>query len=56
MSWRQKFEYDVWYVDHVSPMLDLNILGQTLGLVFSRQGINQPGSATASEFRGEGDE
>ena len=56
MSWRQKFAYDVWYVDNVSVWLDLHIMYRTLGLVLARQGINQPGSATAEEFRGNMDE
>ena len=55
VSWNQKFAYDVWYVDNVSPMLDLKILLRTLYLVLARQGISQPGSATASEFRGDSD-
>jgi len=51
-SWERKFELDVWYVDHWNLWLDLKILMMTLVAVFSREGINQPGEATASEFMG----
>lgn len=56
LSWERKFEYDVWYVDHLSLRLDLAILWRTLLQVLSRSGINQPGAATAHEFRGSQDE
>ena len=56
LSWGKKFEYDVWYVEHVSIWLDMHILYRTVALVLSRSGISQPGSATASEYRGEQDE
>ena len=36
VSWKQKFEYDVWYVDHLSSLLDLKILLMTLGKVLKR--------------------
>ena len=51
-SWERKFELDVWYVDHWSLWLDLKILMRTLVAVLKREGINQPGEATASEFMG----
>lgn len=51
-SWERKFELDVWYVDHWNLWLDLKILMRTLVAVFSGEGINQPGEATASEFMG----
>ncbi|GMR10042.1 MAG: sugar transferase [Anaerolineae bacterium] len=53
-SWEQKFEYDVWYVDHWSLRLDVKILLITLWKVLSREGISQPGQATAEEFMGSG--
>jgi lipopolysaccharide/colanic/teichoic acid biosynthesis glycosyltransferase len=53
-TWEQKFEHDVWYVDHVSPRLDLEILLRTLVAVFQRRGISQEGHATAEEFMGRG--
>lgn len=51
-TWEQKFEYDVWYVDHWSVRLDVKILLITLWKVITRQGISQPGQATAEEFMG----
>jgi len=53
VSWAQKFQYDLWYVEHQSFRLDCEVLWKTLKLVLMRQGINQPGHATADEFRGE---
>lgn len=54
ISWTQKFEYDVWYVNHISFLLDVKILFLTLKKVFIREGISQEGQATAEEFRGNG--
>lgn len=51
-TWEQKFEYDVWYVDHWSLRLDAKILVITLWKVLTREGISQPGQATAEEFMG----
>ncbi len=56
LSWQQKFEYDVWYVDHLSFILDIKIMLQTISQVLSRSNINQPGAATAEEFTGGKDE
>lgn len=53
-SWERKFELDVWYVDHWNLWLDLKILMKTLIAILAREGINQPGEATASEFMGTG--
>jgi len=52
ISWQQKFDYDVWYVDHVSLMLDIKILFLTLKKVFVREGISQDGQATMEVFKG----
>lgn len=52
LTWEDKFRLDVWYIDHWSLWLDLRILGLTLWSVIKREGINQPGHATAEEFRG----
>jgi sugar transferase EpsL len=52
ITWEQKFEYDVWYVDHVSLRLDLKIIAMTLWKILKMEGINQPGHATAQEFMG----
>lgn len=54
LSWEQKFEYDVWYVDHWSFWLDLKILWRTVWQVITRQGISAAGAATMGEFLGSG--
>jgi lipopolysaccharide/colanic/teichoic acid biosynthesis glycosyltransferase len=52
VTWEEKFALDVWYVDHWSLGLDLKILWLTLWKVITREGISQPGRATADEFMG----
>jgi undecaprenyl phosphate N,N'-diacetylbacillosamine 1-phosphate transferase len=52
ISWQQKFEYDVWYVEHFSFGLDIKILFLTLKKVFFREGISQEGQVTAKAFKG----
>jgi sugar transferase EpsL len=52
VSWEKKFELDVWYVDNRSLRLDLRILALTVGNVLRREGISQPGRATADPFQG----
>jgi sugar transferase EpsL len=52
LDWETKFELDIWYVDHWSLGLDVKILFQTLWKVIRREGISQPGHATAEEFQG----
>jgi lipopolysaccharide/colanic/teichoic acid biosynthesis glycosyltransferase len=52
LSWEEKFQLDLWYVDHWSLWLDLRILLQTAWKVLRREGISQPGHATAAEFMG----
>lgn len=52
LTWEQKFAFDVWYVDHRSLWLDLKILAITLWKAVTREGISQPGHATAEEFTG----
>ncbi len=52
ISWQQKFEYDVWYVENVSFMLDVKILLLTVKKVFVSEGISQEGQATMEEFKG----
>jgi sugar transferase EpsL len=54
ISWEEKFELDVWYVDHWSLGLDVKILGMTLLRVVKREGISQAGQATMEEFMGSG--
>lgn len=53
LSWEQKFALDVWYVDHVSLVLDLRIIGATIGKILKREGISQPGQATTEEYWGQ---
>ena len=52
LTWEQKFTLDVWYVDHRSLWLDLGIIAMTVWKGISREGISQPGYATAQEFMG----
>jgi len=52
VSWEEKFCLDVWYVDNVSPWLDLKILLLTVWKVVKREGISQDGHATMPEFTG----
>jgi lipopolysaccharide/colanic/teichoic acid biosynthesis glycosyltransferase len=52
LTWEDKFRLDVWYVDHWSLRLDVRILALTAWKVVRREGISQPGFATAEEFRG----
>lgn len=50
LSWEQKFEMDIWYVDNVSLRLDFLILWHTITAVFRRRGITSHGNATVEEF------
>lgn len=52
ISWDKKFEHDVWYVDHLSLILDIRIYFLTFKKVFFREGINQEGRATTEPFKG----
>jgi lipopolysaccharide/colanic/teichoic acid biosynthesis glycosyltransferase len=52
LTWEKKFELDVWYVDHHSLGLDIKILALTVWKIVQRDGINEPGQATAQEFMG----
>ena len=51
-SWEEKFDYDIWYVDHVSFILDLQIIFLTVKSVLKREGISSEDSATMEEFTG----
>lgn len=53
ISWKTKFEYDVFYVDQLSWQLDLKILVMTIRNVLTAHGINSPTAATMEKFRGE---
>jgi lipopolysaccharide/colanic/teichoic acid biosynthesis glycosyltransferase len=52
ISWTQKFEYDVWYVDHLSFLTDLKVIWLTIKTVLTRSGIAHEGSATMEPFDG----
>ncbi|WP_446787483.1 sugar transferase [Macellibacteroides fermentans] len=52
ISWKQKFEYDVWYVDNMSFWLDVKILFLTVKKVFVREGISSQTSVTMEVFNG----
>ena len=52
ISWEEKFDYDVWYVDNQSLLLDLKILFMTVGRVLGREGVAAEGSVTAERFLG----
>lgn len=52
ISWEEKFELDVWYVDHQSVWLDIKILWLTVKKVLVRDGISATGEATMSKFTG----
>lgn len=56
MSWKKKFEYDVWYVDHLSFLTDLKVILISIKTVFAREGINGENQEitrpTMEEFNG----
>lgn len=52
ISWEQKFDYDVWYVEHQSIWLDIKILWMTFLKVVRRSDINSSTSATMEKFKG----
>lgn len=52
ISWKKKFELDVWYVDHISFMTDLKVIFLTIKKVVCREDINQEGETTMEEFDG----
>lgn len=52
ISWQQKFELDVYYVQHCSVRLDLKITWLTIKKVFKREGIAAEGRATVEKFNG----
>lgn len=52
ISWTEKFELDVWYVDHCSFLLDLKIIFLTVWKVFRREGVTKEGRATTDYFDG----
>lgn len=53
ISWKQKFEFDVWYVDNIGFLLDVKILYGTIFKVAQSEGISSATSATMEKFMGE---
>ncbi len=53
ISWSDRLELDVWYVDNASPRVDLSIVCQTVWAVLTRAGVSSVGHATMPEFTGE---
>tara|TARA_B100000767_G_scaffold13485_3_gene13035 strand:+ start:169 stop:777 length:609 start_codon:yes stop_codon:yes gene_type:complete len=52
ISWKQKFDYDLWYIKHQSFILDIKILGMTLTKVFKTKDVNATGLITMEPFNG----
>lgn len=52
ISWEDKFNLDVWYVDHKSFLFDLRILVMTIWKVLRREGVSAAGEATVTKFVG----
>ena len=56
LTWEEKFEKDVYYVEHMNLWLDVKILFKTVAVVLKREGINSETSATMEEFMGASEE
>lgn len=52
ISWEEKFKLDVWYVEHISFVMDIKILIMTVKKVIKRDGISQEGNVTMEKFNG----
>lgn len=52
LSWKEKFELDVYYVDHLTFMMDVKVFFKTILVVLTRSDISSQGSATMEEFMG----
>ncbi|MBU1668535.1 sugar transferase [bacterium] len=52
LSWEQKFEYDVWYVDHQSFLLDMKIFWKTILKVLKRSDVSSATSVSMEKFKG----
>ncbi|APG65034.1 lipid carrier--UDP-N-acetylgalactosaminyltransferase [Tenacibaculum todarodis] len=52
ISWEKKFDFDVWYVENISFLIDLKIFFKTFSKVFKSEGINTKGEATTTKFLG----
>ena len=56
LTWDEKFDFDLWYVENVSLRTDLAILFRTVAQVLGQSGISAEGHATMPEFMGSDDE
>jgi len=52
ISWKKKFELDVWYVEHLSFLLDLKIFGMTILNVLQKKDVNLSNDLTSEYFNG----
>ena len=52
ISWKQKFEYDIWYVEHISFLVDVKIFWMTFLKVIKRDGVSSDTHVTMEEFKG----
>ncbi|MFV0238224.1 MAG: sugar transferase [Flavobacteriales bacterium] len=52
ITWKRKFELDVWYVENISLLLDMQIIFKTIKKVFKQDDINSSGSVTMEPFTG----
>ncbi len=52
VDWPERLELDVWYVDHASCRVDVNVLRRTVGMVVRREGVSAEGETTMTEFLG----
>jgi lipopolysaccharide/colanic/teichoic acid biosynthesis glycosyltransferase len=52
LSWKQKFQLDVWYVQNASLWLDIQLFCRTIARALRCEGINQAGHATMPKFHG----
>lgn len=56
ITWKQKFEFDVWYVDHISFLLDIKIVIKTIKKVLLKEGVNNQANLNMPVFTGSDDE
>lgn len=52
LTWEEKFDLDVWYVDNISLLTDIKVLFKTVAVVFKREGVNSATSVTMEKFTG----
>lgn len=52
LSWEDKFEFDIWYIDHQTLRFDVYVILKTLGVLIKRNGVSSSDSVTMPEFLG----